>query len=187
MTVQPAGNSSTSLATLQADLLHKIDGRLRQLNKLESSVESDTTLSAADKAELEQELQHQITGLTDLRSHAANDTTEADLRADAHSMIVDYRVWKVMSPKVSTVESMDAAQHQLDTLEAQLQANPSATHATEAQQALDAATAALAGKHDALMGLMPHDYAQDMFTQFINAVNSANTDLTQASNFLAQA
>src|SRR5436309_1835470 len=104
MTEVGSASGATGVGAMQQQVLKQIDGRLRQLATPGKSVHS-SHLSASEQAQLDEQLRHDVTGLQHLRAHAASDTTVDELRADQHSMVVDYRVWKVMTPKVQLAES----------------------------------------------------------------------------------
>ena len=185
--------SSMTVSALQAATTAKIDKRLSRLNDLEQSLEANTTMSAAERQKLDDGLKQQVQGLTALRAKVGTETTKAALSADVHSMIVDYRVFKVDSPQVRLAERVGNEQHRLDGLEQRLAAagssggaQASTVDTTAVSTALNAAKADLDGQADALGALTPHDYQDAMFSKFVAAVNDANSQLGSAQSDLAK-
>jgi hypothetical protein len=182
--IQPT-TSATSFNALQTNTLGKIDKRLTHLTELEKSVDANTSLSADMKTQLDQKLQDELSGLQSLRQHVSSDTTAADVKADAKSMVVDYRVYKVMTPQVHLAEKFAKVEQRYDKLETR--ANAEASPSADALAALANAKSAFDGQNAALLQLTPQDYTADMFTQFKQAVQSANGDLNQAAQILHHA
>ncbi len=188
MTAIPATASATNRTTvggLQTDVLAKLDGRLDRLAKLEQSVQSSSSLSAAEKDSLVQQLQQEESGLQGLRQHVTNDTTAHDVRADAKSMVVDYRVYKVMTPKVRLAEKLAGAEQRYDKLESKVAARQDPP--AGAVSALAAAKDAFDGQSAQLLAVTPHDYSPDLFSRFESAVQAANSNLETAAQVLHHA
>jgi hypothetical protein len=185
LTAIPATTSATNFTALQTDTLGKIDKRLAHLAKLEQSVEASKSLSDTDKATLEQKLQGEVSGLQGLRQHVSSDTTAKDVKADAKSMVDDYRVYKVMTPQVHMSEQLAHTEQRYGKLETKVNAeqNPSA----DALAALANAKSAFDGQNAALLQLTPQDYSADMFSRFQQAVQSANSDLDTAAQIVHHA
>jgi hypothetical protein len=88
----------------------EINRRLTTLNKLSSKISSATKLTTGDKATLSSEVTTEISGLTSLKTKLDADTTTTTARADAQSIINDYRVYALIVPKIDLVKAADDQQ-----------------------------------------------------------------------------
>lgn len=102
----------------------EISRRLTVLNNLLTKINDATHLSASDKSYLTTEVNGEISGLTQLQTKLANDTTLNAAVTDAKGIITDYRVYVLVAPKVMLVKTADDQQtteSNLSTLAAKLQ------------------------------------------------------------------
>jgi hypothetical protein len=118
--------AGTSLTAVQQQHLsniitrgdQEITRRLAQLNKLSSLITASKHLTASDKTTLSGEVTTEISGLTTLKTKLDAETTVAGAGADAKSIITDYRVYALITPKVWLIKTADDQQ----TAEAKLSA-----------------------------------------------------------------
>lgn len=85
----------------------EIERRLTSLNAAAKVVDQTKKLSADDKQTLKDEIASTIAGLTALKTKLDTATTLADARADAKSILSDYRVYALVLPKVHLVKVAD--------------------------------------------------------------------------------
>jgi hypothetical protein len=132
-TAVPAGTCSpTRLSAAQALVEAQLAARVSQLAALSSAVSGSTTLSAGDKATLTTDVANEQSGITALQGKVTADTTCAVVRQDGRAMVLDYRVYVVMTPQVHLTISADteaALVGQLTGIEPQLQAAIAAAQA----------------------------------------------------------
>lgn len=100
MTSPVSMSSPSPFATLQAKDQTAISQRLSTLAQLESSVQSNTTLSTTDKATLLGNLQADVTGLTNLGSQISGDTNASQLHTDSADIYSGFRVYRLVVPQV---------------------------------------------------------------------------------------
>jgi hypothetical protein len=144
----PAGAAPSAGAGLDAAknaVAARIDKRLDALKRFESTLNAKQ-LQSAHKATLAKLVADQRTGLTALRAKVQGETTAAGLKADAQSMVHDYRVFLLTGPKVRLTAAIDT---ELAVIE-KLRAEPGADTAK-----LDAIAQSLQGKADALLAVSP--------------------------------
>jgi hypothetical protein len=112
------------LSALQANTQAQLTSRVTQLQALQSEVGESTTLSGPDRSTLTTDLANELTGIQALQSKVAADTTCAVVRADRRAMVVNYRVFVVMTPQVHLSLSADTASYVISqfngTIEPQL-------------------------------------------------------------------
>jgi len=158
-----AGSSATcspaNLGAVQARVSLGLSNRVTQLGALSSAVAGAGDLSAADRATLTSDVASEQSGIAGLVAKLPGDTTCQAVIADGRAMVVDFRVYVVMTPQVHLTVSADtesALASKMAGLEPQLQA------------AIDAAEQA--GRNGAA--------AQALFSEFEAQVAAA----TQASS-----
>jgi len=118
--------ASTSLTAVQQQHLSNIIARgdqeiirrLAQLNKLSSLITASKHLTAGDKTTLSAEVTAEISGLTALKTKLDAETTVVGASTDAKSIVADYRVYALVTPKVWLIKTADDQQ----TAEAKLSA-----------------------------------------------------------------
>ncbi|HUO48750.1 MAG TPA: hypothetical protein VMU09_07955 [Acidimicrobiales bacterium] len=85
-------------------------GRVTRLNTLVSRLDASATVASSDKSTLLGEIQGmELPGIEALQAKVPGDTTCPQLRADAHAMVFEYRVYAVMTPKTDLTITNDAA------------------------------------------------------------------------------
>jgi hypothetical protein len=93
-------------------LVSELQARVQTLAKLTTSVNNDKSLSPQDKIALSSLLSNETSGIGSLLNTAqaatAQNTTIAQLRADAREMVDNFRVYLVMSRQVRLTEAAHA-------------------------------------------------------------------------------
>jgi hypothetical protein len=100
LTASPAAAAARPLDTVKKAVLTRIDKRLDALKKNATALGEAEHLQDAHKQTLKQFVDAQSAGLTELRTKVSAETTVEAVRADARSMVVDYRVFMLTGPKV---------------------------------------------------------------------------------------
>jgi hypothetical protein len=77
--------------------------RVVSLEVLTASVSRAHDITASDRAELQSDLANDLAGMHALEQQLPKDTTCAELVANAETMVFDYRVYLVMTPKAELV------------------------------------------------------------------------------------
>lgn len=99
--------------------------RQQRLANLTTEVTDATNLTSSDRSTLSGDLANETAGIAALVAKVPNDTTWAELQADAKAMVVDYRVFVVMSPQVHETIAADTAgaiEQKLTAAEPQIEA-----------------------------------------------------------------
>lgn len=104
----PAQAAEPSLTVLKADVTKRIDLRLAALAKDTVAINGAKHLAAADKATLTSLDSQDTAAMTALRTKVAGETTAAAIKADATSMVDDYRIFILVGPKVRLTIAGDA-------------------------------------------------------------------------------
>jgi hypothetical protein len=144
----PASHPRCTLTNLPAAKVYVaglLTGRVVRIERLNVQVSSARNLTPSDKSELESNLSHDLVGMQSLQKQVPDDTTCAQLIANAETMVFGYRVYIVMTPQAELVVSADgetAAATTIAKLEPGIQSaiTYAANHGkdvTKAQQALD--------------------------------------------------
>lgn len=110
----------------------EIARRLTNLNALASKINGAPKLSADDKVSLTSEVNVEISNLNTLKIKLDAETTADSAKADAQSIITDYRVYALIVPKVNLVRTADdqlATEAKLTALATKLQARIDAAKA----------------------------------------------------------
>lgn len=127
----------------------EITRRLSTLNKLGVHIGNAARLTTSDKNYLTSEVNAEIAGLTSLKSQLDTATSLTTARADAQSIIDEYRVYALVVPKVFLVKTADdqqVAESRLTALAQKLQSRiTSAQNAGKEVSALQADLAAMTG------------------------------------------
>lgn len=97
----------TRLSTIISRGDQEIQRRLTALNAAAKTLAQTEKLSATDKQTLTDEVNTTISGLTTLKAKLDADTTLADARVDAKSIVTGYRVYALVLPKVRLVKVAD--------------------------------------------------------------------------------
>jgi hypothetical protein len=104
----PPKADAASLATLKADLTKRIDLRLAALARDTTAINAAKHLAPADKTTLTNLDSQDTAAMTALKTKVAGETTVAAIRADAASMVNDYRIFILVGPKVRLTIAGDA-------------------------------------------------------------------------------
>lgn len=108
--------STDDLAAAKAKVTWRIDKRLRTLDRLDTVVDAAKRLADGHQATLSDLIDADIEGLTALRDQVAAETTREALRADAQSMVYDYRIYILVRPQVRLTIAADRLAAALDRL-----------------------------------------------------------------------
>jgi len=99
-----------NFAQAQQTVESELSGRVTQLDTLVSRVDAATGLTSSDKAALLADLTGtELPGIAALQTKVEGDTRCIQLRADAYTMVFEYRVYLVMTPQTDLVILNDAA------------------------------------------------------------------------------
>jgi hypothetical protein len=162
----------------------RLDGRLETLRALSTAVSGATRLTAGHKSSLNSIIDHDRSGLTALRTKVAGETTAAAVKADATSMVDDFRVFLLVVPQVHLVVAID-----LETAAAAglTRAGDKLTKAGkdigDLHSEISAATAAINGEAGTLLAVKPSADATAMkgaVSPVRTAVRPARTHLKTA-------
>lgn len=166
-----------TLANAQKLTVARIDGRLAALKVDGVAIRNAARLSDGHQSTLQGILDHDIAGLTALRTKVEGETTAQAVKDDARSMVVDYRVYMLVGPQVRLTIAADlatAADTRLQEVAGKLadaieKAKAAGQDVADAQAKLDhmrgelqAAKAALSGAADALLATKPSPDATAM-------------------------
>jgi hypothetical protein len=176
----------------------QIDGRLAALRVMSAAVNEAQRLTAPHKATLKDLIATDTTGLTNLKAKVAGETTVAAVRADAASMVKDYRIYLLVVPKVHLTHALDLADAAIAVLR-QVYDRLTAAVATAKQAGknvgdadarladlksqLTAAAGLTAGKADTLLAIKPGpdaDAIRNALRPIRDAVHTARGDLRAA-------
>lgn len=202
LTVAPgassAAPSSAGLSVAKAAVDARINLRLATLGGLKIAVNGATDLASGDKSTLSDLVSSDATRLAALKTKTDAETTIAAVKADAHSMIVDYRVYLLVVPKVrfnivadketATIARLASAHDKLAALATQLAGQGKDTTAVQAKlddmtSKLAAATSTLGDKAQTLLGVAPSQDAAAMKAAVApvrTAVKAARGDIKAA-------
>ncbi|MET0419743.1 MAG: hypothetical protein ABW022_27315 [Actinoplanes sp.] len=128
----PAGIDAVKQAVTE-----RIDKRLEALKRFGTTLAEAKQVQPAHRETLTKLLADQTAGLTALRAKVQSETTRQAVRADARSMVTDYRVFMLTGPKVRLTAAIDTQLVAAEKLNA------------------DEVTGALSGKVDALLAVKP--------------------------------
>jgi len=121
---RPAGAQQARLNAAKQVATAAITRRVLALRELSTAAKATARLSDADKTALTNQLQDQVNGLTSLNAKIQGDGDEAAVRADAGTIITDYRVYVLTIPKARGVVVADielTAEDRLSKLAGRLQ------------------------------------------------------------------
>lgn len=141
----PAFCTAANLAAVQGDVSQGLANRVTQLSALGATVGGAGDLTAGDRSTLGSDLASELAGIQALQAKLPTDTTCASVVTDGRAMVVNFRVYVVMTPQVHLTISADtesAVAANLAGLEPTLQAavtagGRSGADPAAAQQALD--------------------------------------------------
>jgi hypothetical protein len=159
-----------ALARHKKAVTARIDLRLKALDKGDALLDRKKHLTDAHESTLSALIDADRTGLTALRAKVAGETTVDAVKADATSMINDYRIFILVAPKLRLTAAADREAAAIDRLQkvhdklaaivAKAKTAGRATGPAEAalatmQGSIDKASAGLDGQVDALLALQP--------------------------------
>ncbi|HXW33175.1 MAG TPA: hypothetical protein VEJ87_01260 [Acidimicrobiales bacterium] len=102
--------SPSVFSTAQQRVENELEGRVSQLEDLTNRVNASSAVTSSDKATLLSKITGiELPGIEALQTEVRGETTCVALRADAHSMVFDYRVYLVMTPETDLVLATDRA------------------------------------------------------------------------------
>lgn len=154
----------------------EISRRLTTLNTLNGKINDAIRLTASDKSALQSQINAEISGLTALKTKLDADTDLATTRADAQSIVNEYRVYVLIVPKVAIIRYADSIAQtnaKLSTLAGKLQtritdAKNAGKDVSGLQSQLDqmnqdiiAANTTASTIESKVVGLQPTDYNSD--------------------------
>lgn len=102
-----SGSTSPGFLSSQQQLEAQLAGRLTRLQHIDADVGAATSLSAFASSTLQARLSTEESSINSLIAKVPTDTTRAQLQADRAAMVLDNRVYAVMSPQV--FESIEAS------------------------------------------------------------------------------
>jgi hypothetical protein len=123
--LNPAVKNATTFKVAQQWVEHQLALRQQRLTNLAAEVSKAADLSTSDRTTLASDVSSDTVGIDALAAKVPDDKTWAQLLADAKSMVVDYRVFTVMSPQVHLTIAADTAsaiEQKLQTAEPQIEA-----------------------------------------------------------------
>ncbi len=177
----------------------RIDLRLKTLDALKIAINGATNLSSGDKSTLAGLDSADVSGLQALRTKTDAETTIAGVRADAKSMIDDYRIYLLVVPKVrftvasdtetATIAKLQSVHDKLAAISTQLAAQGKDTGAVNAKLSdlatqLASATSSINGLAAGLLAVQPSPDASAMQAAVAPVragVKSARSDLKTAA------
>ncbi len=115
---------ATNLQELKQRADKAIDNRIAELNRLSTRIQNDTRLSADEKTSLTTDINTDISGLTSLKTKIDADTDITTARADAKTIVTNYRIFMVLVPKIRlliTIDNLSALDTKLQGLAPKLQ------------------------------------------------------------------
>lgn len=162
--------ADTTLPVHKAEITRRIDVRLAALKQFDFTINHAKHITGDHKLALHTLITSDIDGLTALKAKVAGETTREALRADAASMVNDYRVFILVGPKVrltivgdsevAAATRLQQAHDKLADLVAKAKAAGKDTAAAEQdladmQAAIEKAKSDVDGKVAALLGVQP--------------------------------
>lgn len=91
----------------KSNLEKKILARIRLIDKLSDDVATNADVSTPHKAELQAKLSVARNGMLSLLADLYASTTTKEVRAVAHSMVYDYRIYAVLQPQINKGQRAD--------------------------------------------------------------------------------
>ncbi|WP_238019110.1 hypothetical protein KZZ52_08340 [Dactylosporangium sp. AC04546] len=141
-----APSAGAGLDAAKRAVADRIDKRLQALDKFTATIGKAKHLDAGHRDTLTKLIADSRSGLTALKTKVTGETTAAAVKADAQSMVNDYRVFMLTGPKVRLSIAIDTELAAVELLRKKPDAD---------QAKLDAVAQSLAGKADALLAIQP--------------------------------
>ena len=120
--------STTSQTKELANIISRgdkeIERRLANLDKLNSLISSSLKLTTPEQTALESQITSAEAGLTSLKATLDSETTVTAARADVQNIVLEYRVYALVDPKIhllKTADDQQAIEAKLVTLAQKLQ------------------------------------------------------------------
>jgi hypothetical protein len=176
----------------------RIDLRLATLSSLKIAISGATNLSSSDRSTLSALDASDISGLTALKTKTDAETTVAAVKADGRSMVVDYRIYMLVVPKVrfaiasdqetSVLAKLQSAHDKLASIATTLAGQGKDVGSEQAALAdmaakISAAGSTLSGKASGLLAVQPSPDASAMtaaVSPVRTAVHGARSDIKTA-------
>jgi hypothetical protein len=196
---RPARTPGAALASAKQACETAIDNRLQRISILQGLISSSKTVTSDHASTLGSQLTSAQNGLTALKTKIEGDTDATTLRADCRSIVDDYRIYVLVSPKVREVLVSDLETNiaaRLTTIAGKIQsaiddAKAKGKDTTTAQSDLDqmksaisAAESATGGVAASVIGLAPSDWpgAHTTLVDGRDALHTGRDDLRSARN-----
>lgn len=106
-----ATKEETQLTKIKERANKMIENRLTSLNKLLTRIQNEHKLSAEDKNALIKQVEDAITVLNALKTKISNDSDTETVRADAKSIVADYKIFVMFEPKIRLLVVIDSLQN----------------------------------------------------------------------------
>lgn len=111
-------DATTAVGTAKVAVVKRIDMRLAALARFDATVTSSRHMADAHRSTLHSLISQDTSGLTALRTKVNGETTLAALKADAISMVTEFRVYMLVGPKVRLTSAGDAEKDAIGRLNA---------------------------------------------------------------------
>jgi hypothetical protein len=199
----PAIADDTATTTkIKSEITARIDLRLGALSRFEARIGTAKNLTSDHKSTLSNLIAQDRSGLTDLKAKVAGETTATALRADAKSMVDDYRIYILVGPKVrltvasdteaAAIARLGTAYTKLTDLVAQAKAAGKDTAAAEQdladmKTAMDKATSAIDGQAATLLAIQPGPDGAGIRSQVLTVRAALATGRASLATALAKA
>jgi hypothetical protein len=125
-------NQATRLAKIISKSNTAITVRVADLNKLNTAVQGMKNVSATEKTNITNDVQTNITGLTNLQAKIDADTTVATAAADAKNITGSFRIYALVVPQgyiASAADRVSTIYNMMTTISAKLQTRINADQA----------------------------------------------------------
>jgi hypothetical protein len=142
----PAQAAERPLDKVKTVVTARIDKRLAALKRFDTTLGKAARVQSAHRATLARLIDDQTAGLTALRTKVAGETTAAAVKADAQSMVNDFRVFILTGPKVRLTAAIDAELAVVDKLDDRSDVD---------QAKLKSVTTSVNGQVDKLLAIQP--------------------------------
>jgi hypothetical protein len=162
----PADAAAKPLDAAKKAVTSRIDKRLTALKDFTAKLGQAERVQSGHRSTLTALIGGQTTGLTALRAKVGTETTAAAVKADAHSMINDYRVFALTGPKVRLTAAIDTELAVVDKLHDRKNVDDAK---------LDAIAKSLDGRVGALLAIKPGPDGDAIRTQ-VKTVRQAARD-----------
>jgi hypothetical protein len=196
----PALADSGSVDAAKAALTNRINLRLTALQRDTSAIDGAKNLSAGHKSTLQALVSQDTAGMNALKTKVAGETTLDALKADATSMVNDYRIFILVGPKVrlsnandselAVIARLTTTHDKLAALVAKAKAKGTDTTTAEQQLAdmtnqLSKAGSDINGQADELLAVQPGPDAaaiQAKVAAVRGALSSGRSDIKSAES-----